>query len=90
MATKLKPDVVYGSFPEAAVACLVVMDPSLKVVHRDCEKCTTLEPYAAGFLGMREVPLFEILLGRVKNLTCAPQVCGMIRTIFAVSICPQA
>lgn len=49
------------------VACLVVLHlPDCAVVYEDYERLAMDEEYVPGFLGFREVPAFQTLLGRAK------------------------
>ncbi|KAK9801859.1 hypothetical protein WJX73_002665 [Symbiochloris irregularis] len=67
-------DISYSKSCERAVAALVIlMLPELRVVYADFERSMPTVPYAAGFLGFREVPQYLQLLSRVPALMM-PQV----------------
>jgi len=48
-------------------AYLTIMDYlTLKIVYEDHEKVNLMIPYVSGYLGFREVPVYSILLDRIK------------------------
>jgi deoxyinosine 3'endonuclease (endonuclease V) len=59
------------SNPDRACGCLVILEypgsANQKPVYQDVVMCTMTMPYISGYLAFREVPVYEILINRLRE-----------------------
>lgn len=57
--------------PDRACGCLVIMEypgsANQKPIYQDVEMCTMTMPYISGYLAFRELPIYQILVKRLRE-----------------------